>query len=207
MTPTIKVSQATFERLEKHAQGFDSPENVIVRLLDKADLSTVKTTNTAPKSLPSDFDSARANTKNTATSIESIVSDFWDEYEVELRKIPRKQIMYDGRTTSGNSIIVAMPYSKIHPRGNGWVDLSEVQIELLREYSVAIVIFRLPDELSYYVDFSRVFPLLTEANVVENEVLGRHWKFDIWPRKLTIKKGGASIGIQSNEKSFLNEIL
>ena len=34
MSKTIAVDELTFGRLEKHAQGFDTPANVIARLLD-----------------------------------------------------------------------------------------------------------------------------------------------------------------------------
>lgn len=35
MTPIIEISTATYSRLEAHAEGFDTPEAVIIRLLNK----------------------------------------------------------------------------------------------------------------------------------------------------------------------------
>ena len=34
MCPVVKISTGTYSRLEKHARGFDSPSNVIDRILD-----------------------------------------------------------------------------------------------------------------------------------------------------------------------------
>lgn len=40
MSPTIQVSAAIYKRLESHADGFDTPENVIERLLNSYDRAT-----------------------------------------------------------------------------------------------------------------------------------------------------------------------
>jgi hypothetical protein len=40
MSPTIQLSAALYKRLEEHAQGFDTPENVIERLLNSHEINS-----------------------------------------------------------------------------------------------------------------------------------------------------------------------
>mgnify|MGYP000583067419 CR=1 FL=1 len=124
------------------------------------------------------------------TTIESLVSHFEKEYGVHLSKIPRKKIIYDGKTKHGKSIVVIMPTSKIYKQGNGWVDFTQIQVEDLKKYHIAISIFRLSNGATYYIDMSKLFPLLTKKSIMENKREGKHWKMHIWSDRIDIKTGG-----------------
>ena len=120
----------------------------------------------------------------TTMTIESIVAIFENKYGIQLSKIPRKKIIYDGKTKRGKSIVVVMPASKIYARGNGWVDFTKIQIDTLKQYQIAVAAFRLSDGTTYFIDMNALFPILTQENIMENEKEGEHWKMDIWPNKI-----------------------
>ena len=142
----------------------------------------------------------------TITTIESIVKEFEKEYDIVLSKMSRKRIIYDGKTKTGASIVVAMPASTIYARGNGWVDFTKIQINIFKRHNIAIAVFRLSDGSTYYVDMQDLFPLLTQNNMMENDREGEHWKLDIWPNKIVIRKGGETLHVEQNEKRFINQL-
>ncbi len=143
----------------------------------------------------------------TTTTINSIVEMFERQYSIALRKLPRKQIIYGGSTASNKSVIVAMPASKIYARGNGWIDFTKVQIDLFKQYTIAIAIFRLDDGTNYYVTLVDLLPLLSKDNMMVNSREGEHWKIDIWPTKLTLRNGGQSLCAHPNRREILDGIL
>ena len=49
MSPIVRISDATYERLESHAIGFDTPSNVIERLIDFYESLTGKSQNSDDK--------------------------------------------------------------------------------------------------------------------------------------------------------------
>ena len=104
----------------------------------------------------------------STTSIESILADLEKEHGIYyLQKMQRKKIIYDSKTKNLKSIVVAMPTSKIYERGNGWVDFTKIQIDIFKQYQIAIVVFRLSDGTNYFIDMSTLFPLLTKENIME----------------------------------------
>lgn len=132
---------------------------------------------------------------------------FKGQYNLALRKLPRKQIIYGGSTAKNKSVVVVMPASKIYSRGNGWVDFTKIQIELFKQFTIAIAIFRLDDGTNYYVNLGDLFPLLSNDNMMVNSREGEHWKIDIWPTKLTLRNGGQSLCVHPNKRELLNNIL
>jgi len=140
-------------------------------------------------------------------TIESIVKTFETEYGLYLSQLPRKKIIFEGNAENGKLVIAVMPSSKIYPRGNGWVDLTKVQIELVKKYQIAIAAFRIADGLTYYVNFHDLLPLLTDQNMMENSREGEHWKLDIWSNKIVIRNGGQTLNVQYDEHQFINELL
>jgi hypothetical protein len=143
----------------------------------------------------------------STTTLESIVSYFEKEHGVVLSKMRRKKIIFEGRTKDHSSIVVAMPASTIYSRGNGWVDFTKIQIDIFKQYKIAIAVFRLSDGSTSYVDMKRLFPLLNQNNMMENSREGEHWKLDIWPNKIVIRNGGEVLHVRPNEKSFIKQLL
>ncbi len=139
------------------------------------------------------------------TTINSIVAIFENEYNIHLSKISHKKIIYDGKIKYRKSIVVIMPTSKIYPRGNGWVDFTKIQVELLKQYQIAIATFRLSNGKNYFVDMENLFPLLSQNNMMINKKEGEHWKLDIWTNKIVIRNGGESLSVKSDEHQFINQ--
>ena len=74
----------------------------------------------------------------SATTIDNIVVLFKKEYGVDLTIIPPKEIIYDGKTKTGKCIVIIMPTSRIYARCNGWIDLTKIQIDILKQYQIAV---------------------------------------------------------------------
>ncbi len=138
-------------------------------------------------------------------TIENIIDEFESEYYIHLSKMPRKKIIYDGQTEGGLSVVVIMPSSTIYAKGNGWVDFTKIQINLLKEYEVAIAAFRLSNGKVYYIDMQSLYPLLTQQNMMKNDKEGEHWKLDIWPTKIIIRNGGETLQVKPNDSKFIHQ--
>jgi hypothetical protein len=143
----------------------------------------------------------------TTAKIENIVKEFENDFNVPLSIMPRKKIIYDGKTKVGTSIVVVMPASKIYERGNGWVDFTKIQIDIFKRHKIAIAVFRLSDGLTYYVDMQSLYPLLTQQNMMENDREGEHWKLDVWPNKIVIRNGGETLYVKPNDKQFISQLV
>jgi len=120
-------------------------------------------------------------------SIEEVVRKTENKLQVQLRKIKRKKVIYDGCRSDGTSVILISPHSKQHEKGCGWVDITKIQRDLTNEYKVAIIAFRLPKTNTYYVDFNKLKTYLTEKTMMYNEREGEHWKLYIWPTEIQIR--------------------
>lgn len=142
----------------------------------------------------------------SAASIENIVNEFENEFSVFLSKMPHKRIIYNGQTKAGTSIVVVMPSSTIYPRGNGWVDLTKIQIDIFKQHKIAIAVFRLSNGLTYYVDMEDLYSLLTQKNMMENNREGEHWKLDIWRDRIVIRNGGEILDVEPNKKQFISHL-
>lgn len=120
-------------------------------------------------------------------SIEEVVRKTENELQVQLIKIKRKKVIYDGCRSDSTSVILISPYSKLHEKGCGWVDITKKQRDLTTEYNVAVIVFRLPKN-TYYVDFKKLRTYLTEKYIMYNKREGEHWKLYIWPTEIQIRK-------------------
>lgn len=141
------------------------------------------------------------------TTTESIVAYFEKEYGITLLKMRGKKIIYKGHTKNDSSIVVVIPYSKIYQHGNGWVDLTKIQIDICKQSEFAIAVFNLSNGTTYYVDMKKLFPLLTTENMLKNDKEGKHWKLDIWTEKIVIRNGGKTLPVKPNDKSFIQELV
>ena len=125
----------------------------------------------------------------------------------ELVKLPRKKIMFEGATPSGLSLLVLTPSSKRYAGGNGWVDFTDIQIELCEQYDSAIVAFCIADGDTHFVDMAQLLPCLTDSCQMENEREGKHWKLDIWDDRISVRNGGESIPTQKNSIAEIQNAL
>ncbi len=114
--------------------------------------------------------------------------------------------MYEGISKSGKSLIVLIPYSKIYPSGKGWVDLTEMQIDLSKSYSCAITVFCLENKDAVFVDLKKLYGCLTEESKMENSREGVHWKLDIFSNEISVRNGGGKLLVHMNDISQISGI-
>ncbi len=137
-------------------------------------------------------------------SIPKVLSFLKNEHGLLLSKLAQKKIFFENIS---KSIVVAMPSSKVYERGNGWVDLTKIQIELFKTYSHGYIIFRLSNSTVYYVDIKALLPLLTQDSMHENSKEGKHWKLDIWSNKISVRKSDSFLSVKENDSSCIRKYL
>ncbi|RUM43850.1 MAG: hypothetical protein DSY46_07230 [Hydrogenimonas sp.] len=137
-------------------------------------------------------------------SIDKILSVFKNEYGIILSKLAGKKIIFEDES---RSIVVAMPFSKVYPRGNGWVDLTKVQVDLFKSYMHGFIVFRLSSSSIYYVDMKVLLPLLTQDSIHKNTNEGEHWKLDIWLDKISIRKSDKFLSVKENDHKCITKCL
>jgi len=137
-------------------------------------------------------------------SIAEVLTIFKDKYGLTLSKLAGKRIIFENES---KSIVVAIPSSKIHVRGNGWVDLTKIQVDLFKSYSHCFIVFRLSNSTVYYVDMKSLLPLLTHDSIHENIREGKHWKLDIWSEKISIRKSKHSLSVKKNDHRWIRKYL
>ena len=141
-------------------------------------------------------------------TIENILAIFDEEYSISLKEMTRKRIIYEGKTKHGKSIVVVMPCSKVYDRGNGWVDFTKIQIDIFKQHQIAIAVFSLSNGAKYFIDMNTLFPILTQKNMMTNEIQGEHWKLHIWPDKIVVrKKNGEKLQTKLNEHRFIGQLV
>jgi len=119
-------------------------------------------------------------------------------FGVNLKKLPRKKIIYEGVAKDNKSLVLISPSSKLHSIGCGWIDITKIQKDLASEYSLAIIAFRLPDQKTYYFDFDKLSEHLSEETMMNNSHEGDHWKLYIWPKHIEIRKCDTKLPIRPN---------
>jgi hypothetical protein len=123
-------------------------------------------------------------------------------YNVFFTPVRGKKVFYDTNINGKRSVVLCSPCSKIHKDGQGWIDLTKIQIDLLAEYNAALLAFRLPNRQAYYVNYQQIRSLLTEACIFDNSREGVHWKLYIWPERIEVRKNKRTLNLASN--SFEN---
>ena|SRR5947207_905445 len=103
---------------------------------------------------------------------DSVIRQLEERYRFSLSPVPGKRVCYEGKLNGNRTLLVVTPESKIHSQGQGWVDLTERQVELRRTCTEGIVGFRLSNGKAYFVNLRPLGILLTEDSIVENEKEG-----------------------------------
>jgi hypothetical protein len=120
------------------------------------------------------------------------------EYKVNFSPIRGKKVFFSASMSSGRTIIVCSPHSKAHKGGQGWIDLTKIQIDLLGGYDRALIAFRLPKQQTYFLDFQQLRPLLTQKCTFVNDREGVHWKLYIWDEKIEVRRNDTQLRIEPN---------
>lgn len=127
-------------------------------------------------------------------------------FDVKLKKLPRKKIIYEGVAKDNKTLVLISPSSKLHTKGHGWVDITKIQRDLALERDLAIIAFRLPDRKTYYVDFDKLSEHLSEETMMNNSREGDHWKLYIWPKYIEIRKCDTKLPIRPNDGVILDGV-
>jgi hypothetical protein len=107
--------------------------------------------------------------------------------------IKRKQIIYQG-IRNGERVVVCTPSSKIHVNGNGWFDLTTIQVELLDDADSSLLAVRLEGNRVYIINFKKLRKLMTSDITLNNYAVGEHWKLFVWENH---------IQVQGNDQKYL----
>jgi hypothetical protein len=137
---------------------------------------------------------------------DSVLRQIEERYRVSLSRMPGKKVCYQGELNSNRTLLVVTPESKIHSQGQGWVDLTEIQVELMRTCTESVVAFRLSNGKVFFVNFRSLSILLTEDSIVENKKEGRHWKLYIWPNQIEVRNSSKKLQITPNDFSGIDSI-
>lgn len=114
-----------------------------------------------------------------------VVNTIEQRYQCTLRTIKGKRIMLEGFTKS-QKIVVCTPQSKIHTNGQGWFDLSTIQVELLDQAQIAILAVRLEGNKVFYIDFKDIRSYMSEKAMVNYSGVDK-WNLYIWNNYITIR--------------------
>lgn len=93
-----------------------------------------------------------------------------------------------------NKLGCTLPSSKIHINGNGWFDLTTIQVELLDDADTAILAIRLEGNRVYIINFKKLRKLMTTDITLNNYAVGEHWKLFVWVQH---------IQVQGNDQKYL----
>ncbi|WP_312470322.1 hypothetical protein [Neobacillus sp.] len=100
--------------------------------------------------------------------------------------IKRKQIMYEG-LRNGERVVVCTPSSKIHVNGNGWFDLTTIQVAILDDANTALLAVRLEGNRVYIINFKKLRKLMTSNITLNNYAVGDHWKLFVWENHIQVQ--------------------
>lgn len=127
-----------------------------------------------------------------------VVATLQTRFKVSFAPIRGKMVFFETTALDGRRVVVCSPHSKTHKDGQGWIDLTRIQIELMGKYDAAILALRLPRHQTFFLDFQRLKPLLAEHCMFVNDREGEHWKMYIWPTKLEVRQNSTTLLITPN---------
>lgn len=130
-------------------------------------------------------------------SKEEVIARLKSLFGADLHPVPRKQLFYSGKLANGKEILVCTPGSKLHPGGNGWTDLTTIQVSMLEQADYSILAFRVEGNV-YYISFPVLRNYLTEEALTNNKNEGDHWKLHIWPDHIKVLGNDAIFYFEAN---------
>lgn len=117
-------------------------------------------------------------------------------------KIHRKKVFFEG-ILGERSVIVCTPKSKLHVNGHGWTDITLVQVQLMKEYDIAIYAFRVEDGNTHFVCFNEMNKYMTNSTRIFNEHEKEHWKLYIWPDEIEVRGNNRRLSVKPNDFSLI----
>src|SRR6266498_4392398 len=71
-----------------------------------------------------------------------VVKMLGTRYNVKFTPVSGKKVFFDTNMNGNRKIVVCSPHSTIHKGGQGWIDLTKIQTDLMEEYDAALLAFR-----------------------------------------------------------------
>lgn len=97
-----------------------------------------------------------------------------------LRQVPRKKIMFFGTAVNGDALAICSPQSKFHKQGFYWVDITEIQCNVMNQAKKGLVIFRLEGRKIAVIDWDVLKQSLMPGCMRYNSTEKNHWKLNIY---------------------------
>ena len=126
-----------------------------------------------------------------------VINKIENKYNTKLTKLSRKKIMFEGIIKDNKKIVLLTPKSKVHKNGMAWIDITKKQINILYDYDIAIIVFRIENYGCFFIYFSQIEFYLNKMNMIINSKEGEHWKLHISPNESTLF-------IQGSKNSLFN---
>ena len=109
-----------------------------------------------------------------------------EAYNCNLRQVPKKKIMFQGRKADGETITLCSPQSKMHPQGFYWVDITQEQARVLNETDKGLIFFRLEGRNLLMVTWADLKRYLSDDCIRYNDNEQNHWKVNIYTDHIKI---------------------
>lgn len=134
----------------------------------------------------------------TIPKIQNVLEILEKHFQTKLEKVSAKRVFYSGKLDNQKTIILCSPQSKIHTEGYAWIDITQIQTDLLKEHNYGIFAFRLENGKVYYVLFSDLVKYLTPEALINNKREGDHWKLRIWQDHIQVLGNPNTLQKRSN---------
>lgn len=113
------------------------------------------------------------------------------------KSVLSKRVFYDSIDREGNSILLCTPQSKYHESISAWwIDITQIQYELLEKYDKAVVVFRLQGSKLCTINWDDLKPYLIDNCMKYNEREKEHWKLYIYKDHIQIVGNDSLLTVQ-----------
>ena len=130
-----------------------------------------------------------------------LASEAWG---AELKAIPGKRIMFRGVDRNGESITLLTPQSALQPKGFFWVDITEVQYDVMNETDRAAIFFRFDYFAFALVRWSDLKEYLVKDCIYYTDQEKNHWKLYINGKTIKVNGNKRELPIQLHKYSNNN---
>lgn len=114
----------------------------------------------------------------------------------DLKVIPGKRIMYRGMTREGKTITLLTPQSSLQPTGHFWVDITEIQYNVMNETESAGVFFRFDFNTFALVRWDELKQYLLPEYMYYTDQEKEHWKLYIDGKTIRVNGNKNELNIE-----------
>ena len=125
--------------------------------------------------------------------LDLVLNKIENNYNTKLKKLSRKKIIFEGIIKNNKKLVLLTPKSKIHKNGRAWIDINKKQVDILYNYDIAIIVFRIENYGCFLINFMELKSYLNDDNMIINSKEGEHWKLHISPNESVVFIQGSKI--------------